>query len=106
MRPSGTSLPMSRTNSSNGTPVRAARPRRLGADVQDVDDAAPAPLLHLRPDQARESDGGEELQIEVLAPDLVRDLLEGQRSGRAGVVDQDIDLAEAVHDGVVAAPDV
>ena len=29
------------------------------ADVQHVDDALPAPLRHLRPDQPRQADGGE-----------------------------------------------
>ena len=39
----------------------AGRARRLGADVEHVDDTAPAPLLHLRPDEPREADGAEQL---------------------------------------------
>jgi len=56
----------------------SARCRRaaLGADVEHIDDAAPTPLLHLRPDQAREPDRGEQLLVQVLAPDLVGDRLE------------------------------
>ena len=43
------------------------RARRLGADIEHVDDPAPAPLLHLRPDQPRQPDGGEQLLVEVVA---------------------------------------
>ena len=82
------------------------RPRRLRAGVQHVDDAAPFALLHPRPDQAREADRGEQLQVEVVLPDLVGDLLRGHRPRLAGVVDQDVDLAERLDDAVEGLRDV
>ncbi len=56
--------------------------RRLRADVEHVDDAAPAPLLHLRPDQAREPHGREQLLVEVVMQDLVGQRLERHRPAR------------------------
>ena len=80
--------------------------RRLGADVEHVDDAAPAPLLHLRRDQADQADRGEQLVLEILLHDLVGQLLERAVARGAGVVDDDVDLAERLHHLVVGALDV
>jgi hypothetical protein len=78
----------------------------FGADVEHVDDAAPAAVSHLRPGEAGEADGGEEFEVEVLLPDFVGDGFEGAGAGLAGVVDDDVDAAEAVHDIVIGALDV
>ena len=80
---------------------RAVGPGRLGADVQDADDAAPAPLFHLREDQAAEADLRKQFQVEIGLPLLVGELLGGAARRLAGVVDKDIDLAELGHHLVV-----
>src|SRR5262249_37508711 len=87
---------------------RRRRPgaRRLGADVEHVDDAAPAPFLHPRPGKPGEPDGGEQLLVEVLAPDLVADLLEGAVARGAGIVNPDVDVAEGPGGSLVDALDV
>src|SRR3954467_8925503 len=84
----------------------AACARRLGADIERVDDPAPAPLLHLRPYQPRQPDGGEQLLVEVVAPDLVGDVLERAGARGPGIVHDDVDLAERRHRFVVGALDV
>ena len=66
----------------------------------------PATLLHLRPNEPRQPDRGEQLLIEVLAPDLVGDLLEGAGARGSGVVHHDVDLAERRHGLVVGARDI
>jgi hypothetical protein len=86
--------------------VGALRARRLGADIERVDHPAPAPLLHLRPHQSRQPDGGEQLLVEVVAPHLVGDLLERPGTRGAGVVHDDVDLAQRRHGFVVGALDV
>jgi hypothetical protein len=73
---------------------RTAPARRLGTDIEHVDDTAPAPLLHLRPNQSDESDRRKQLLVEILLQDLIGELLERSGAGSAGVVDDDIDLAE------------
>ena len=77
--------------------------RRLGADVEHVDDAAPAPLLHLRPHQADQADRGEQLLVKILLQDLVGERLELAVARGAGIVDDDVDLAERAHGLVVDA---
>ena len=49
------------------------------------------------PHEAREPDRGEELEVEVRLPDLVGDSLEGEGLRLAGVVHQDVDLADRLH---------
>jgi hypothetical protein len=85
---------------------RAAAARRLGADVEHVDDAAPAPLLHLRPGEPSEPDRTEQLEIEILLHHLVGQRLERRRVRGAGIVDHDVDLAERLHRLVIGALDV
>ena len=84
----------------------AVAARRLGADVEHVDDAAPAPLLHLRRDQTNHADRREQLLLKVVMQDLVGELLERRGARGAGVVDQDVDLAEAFHRLVIGARDI
>ena len=79
---------------------------RLGADIEHVDDAAPAPLLHLRHDQTDQADGGEQFLLDVVVQDVVGQLLERHGARRAGVVDDDVDLAERIHHLAVGALDV
>src|SRR5262245_9817520 len=85
---------------------RAARSRRLGPDVEHVDDPPPAAVLHLRPDQPRQPDRGEQFLIEVLPPDLLGDLLERAGARFAGIVHHDVDLAQRRHGFVVGAADI
>ena len=73
---------------------RAGGLRGLGADVEDVDDAAPAARLHAGERQPAQPDGGEQLEVDVVLPQLVGDLLEGPALRGAGVVDEHVDLAE------------
>ena len=75
--------------------------RRLGADVQHVDDAAPFARLHARPDQPAEADRGEQFEVEVFLPDLVGHGLERHRARGSGIVDEDVDRAEIGDDLVV-----
>jgi len=80
--------------------------RAVGADVQYVDDPAPAALLHLREDQPGEADLREQLEIEIGLPHLVGHFL-GWAAGRLpGVVDQYVDLAELRHHLVIGPADV
>ena len=81
----------------------ASRPRRLGPDVENVDHPPPPPFLHLRPHQPGEPDRSEQFQIEILAPDLVGDILEGAGARGAGIVHNDVDLAERLHCRSVSA---
>src|SRR5262245_46525302 len=84
--------------------VGALRARgALGADIERVDDAPPAPRLHLRPGEPRQPDRREQLLIEILAPDVVGDLLERTGARGAGIVHDDVDLAERLH-GLVIGP--
>ncbi len=73
---------------------RAVGAGRLGADVEDADDPAPFALLHLRHQDAAEADLREQFQIEIGLPLLVGDGLRRPARRLAGVVDEDIDLAE------------
>src|SRR5215472_7916948 len=75
---------------------RAGWARRLGADVEYVDDAAPFALFHLRPGEPDQPNGGEKLEVEVLLPLRIGDGLEGMGVGGAGVVHQDIDVAQSL----------
>ena len=56
---------------------RAVGAWRLGTGVQHVDDAAPLALLHAGPRQTGEADRGEQLQFQIVVPDLVRVLSDG-----------------------------
>ena len=67
---------------------------RLGADVEDIDDAAPAPRLHAGKGLPAEPDRREQLEVDVVLPHLVADLQEGAALRGAGVVDEHVDLAE------------
>ena len=60
-------------------------------------------FLHARPDQAAEADRREQFQIEILLPDLVGHVLERHRARGAGIVDENIDLAEIRDDLAVGA---
>ncbi len=46
----------------------------------------------------------EQLEVEIVLPDRVGDLLELAGLRRAGIVDEDVDLAEGVDDGAPGAP--
>src|SRR5690606_25250717 len=72
----------------------------FAADGRDVHDAAAAPAHHPRDDQTAESDGREQLEVEVFENALVGLLKEGSPDRRAGVVHQDVNAAEGVHGGV------
>ena len=85
---------------------RASAARRLGADVEHIDDAAPAALLHLRPRQPRQPDGGEQLLVQVVLQEFVGQLFKRAGGRRAGIVHDDVDLAERLHYFVVGTLDV
>ena len=72
-----------------------ARARLLGADVGDVDDATAAGPLHVRDGEPRQAHGGEQLEIEIGLPGGVVHGLEFACRRSAGVVDQNVDAAEA-----------
>ena len=79
--------------------------RRLRADVEDADDAAPFALFHLREEQAAKADLRKQFQVEIGLPLLVGQLL-GRAAGRlAGIVDKDVDLAELGHHPVIGRLD-
>ena len=67
---------------------------------------APFSLFHPSPDQPAETDRGEQLQVKILLPGLVADILEGKGACRSGVVDEHVDLAEIGNDPVMGAGDV
>src|SRR6267378_2863606 len=73
-----------------------ARRRRLAADGGDVDDDAAAALLHDRDAQAAEPDGGHQLELDVRLPRAVIDVHERGRRRGAGVVEENVDAAEAL----------
>src|SRR5205814_4584183 len=73
---------------------RAVGAGRLGADVEDTDDAAPFPLFHLWHQDAAEADLGEEFEVEIPLPLFVGDRFRRAAYRLAGIVDKDIDLAE------------
>jgi len=73
---------------------RAAGLRGLCTGIEDIDDAAPASRLHARKSLAAEPDRGQQLQVDVMLPDLVGDLDEGPTLRCAGVVDEHVDVAE------------
>ena len=76
---------------------RGPRQGRLGADIQHIDDAAPFAVPHGRQRQAAKPDGGEKLQVQIILPKRVRYLQEPTALRCAGIIDQDIHLAEALH---------
>ena len=78
----------------------------LGKRIQHVDDPAPIALLHARPDQPAETDRREQIQVEVLLPGLVADVLERHRSRGSGIVDEHVDPAQISDDQVVGLDDV
>ena len=63
-------------------------------------------LLHLRPDQPRQPDRGEQLLVEIGLQDFVGRFLERAGARGAGVVDHDVDLAEGLHRLVIDALDL
>src|SRR5207253_8465582 len=75
-------------------------------DRRDVNDAAPAPLLHLRHQGARKGHHGGQVQLDDLVPGGVVDLVNGLRLVAAGVVDEDIDAAHLIEGGFRQAFDV
>src|SRR4030088_2984729 len=75
--------------------------RPLGADIEDIDDAPPAPLFHLRPDEPRQPDRREQFLVEVVLQEFVGQLLERAGGGGAGIVHDDVDLAQRLHRFVV-----
>jgi hypothetical protein len=66
------------------------------ADARDLDDGTAAALSHVRKDGARGSDGAEEHRLECSPKFLVRGLLHRAQDAVARVVDEDVDLAEAL----------
>src|ERR1700737_2241897 len=56
--------------------------------------ARPAPLLHLREDEAAKADLCEQFQVEVGLPLLIGQCLGRAARRLAGIVDVDVDLAE------------
>ena len=58
------------------------------------------------PGEPRQPDGGEHFLIDILTPDLVGDLLERAVARGAGIVDDDVDLAEGLCGLVVDTLDV
>src|SRR5262249_25493714 len=78
----------------------------LGADMEHVDAAAPPALLHLRPPQPRQPDGGEQLLVQVLLQEFVGQLFERAGGRRAGIVHEDVDLTERLHYFVVGTLDI
>src|SRR5690606_35041146 len=74
----------------------AAGGRRLGADVRHVDDAPAATLAHERDHEPYQADRGEQLEVEIGLPGLVRDRFELAGGGGARVVDEDVDAAEGM----------
>ncbi len=77
--------------------------RRLGADVEHVDDAAPLAFLHLRPNQPRQPYGRKQFLIEIGLQDFVGEIFERAGARRAGIVDDNVDLAERLHRLVIDA---
>ena len=74
---------------------RCARWRRcLGAGVQDVDDAAPLALAHLRHQFTGEANRAEQLEVDVGLPDLVGNLREIGTLRRTRIVDENVDLSQ------------
>ena len=74
---------------------RPPRPRAAVARAGDVDDLAVALLLELGREGPAAHDGAGEVQVDDAAVDLVVHLLDGRHLERAaGVVDEEIDLAE------------
>ena len=71
-------------------------PRGAPAQVGDVDDAAAANLAHFGDGATDQPDGAPYLQVEVVLPFVVGDILEGLGQGDAGVVDQDVHPAVGV----------
>src|SRR5690606_13808667 len=71
--------------------------RLLAEDGIDVDDAAAAPGLEVGQYGPAAADLGEQLDLQVGLPVGVGQLLEAARDGAAGVVDQHVDAAPAVH---------
>jgi len=65
---------------------RRTGPRRLGADIEHVDDAPPFLRFHVWPGETREADGGEQFLIKIALPNIVGDVLEGAIARRAGIV--------------------
>ena len=84
----------------------ACAARRLGADIEDIDDLPPAPFLHLRPNEPRQPDRRKQLLVEVVLQEFIRQLLERAGGGGAGIVHDDVDLAQRLHRFVVGTPDV
>src|SRR6202043_3994325 len=80
--------------------------RRLGADVEDADDAAPFALLHLREDEPAEADLREQFEVQVGLPHLIGDRLRRPARRLPGIVDEDVDLAELGDDLVAGLADV
>ncbi len=64
-------------------------------DAGDVDDAAPLAGFHAGDDGAGEGHDGGEVHLDVAVPDFVGDFVDGLGIVDAGVVDEDVDLAEA-----------
>ena len=59
-----------------------------------MDHPAPAPLLHPRHDRPGQGHHAVEVQLDAVVPVLVPDLVDRLGDVPAGVVDQDVDLAE------------
>jgi hypothetical protein len=90
----------------------AGGPRRLGTDIEHIDDAPPSTLFHSRPRQPDQADRGEQLKIDILLPLRVGDAFEGVGVRGPGIVHQDVDAAEGVRHprkgglDIVSAPHV
>ena len=70
----------------------------LARGIEHVDDAAPFALFHARPHQPAEADRGKQFEVEILLPHLVGHRFERHRARRAGIVDENVDLAEIPDD--------
>ena len=75
---------------------------QLPAHGGDVDDGARALGAHVRGDQLGEATQAEDVDLELTAGLVDRDVLDGPVGAVAGVVDQDVDAAGLLQDAVHA----
>src|ERR1043166_2158158 len=68
-------------------------PIALAGEADDVDDNARTALAHARINLAREVDVTEDLQVPGPPPRVRTDLIDPRPADRAGIVDDDIDVA-------------
>ena len=76
---------------------RGTRQGRLGADIQHIDDTPPFAVPHGGQCQPTEADRGKQLEVQIILPKRVRYFQEAAALRCAGIIDQDIHLAEALH---------